>query len=53
MRLWRSEVFIAGLLQSVMFEVEWCELWGRGRRPFIPRLVAYLYHAMVAMKARP
>jgi len=30
-RLWRSEsVFIAGLLQSVMFEVGWCELWGEG-----------------------
>jgi len=31
MRLWRSEsVFIAGLLESAMFEVGCCELWGRG-----------------------
>ena len=30
MRLWRSEsVFIAGLLQSEMFDVGWCELWGK------------------------
>jgi len=30
MRLWGSEsVFMTGLLQSVMLEVGWCELWGR------------------------
>jgi len=30
MRLWSSElVFITGSLQSVMFEVGWCELWER------------------------
>jgi len=40
MRLWRSEsVFIAGLLESVMSEVGWCELWVRDdteEKPFIP-----------------